>query len=100
MNLTLRMPQPDDYAAIATWVSDANACIRWAGPLVPFPFAVAELQQLLTVSNGESYCLVAPGTSPFGFGQHFIVESNGVSSNINTFSPRCDVGMLELTPIC
>lgn len=78
MNLNLRMPQPDDYVAIATWVPDAKACIRWAGPLVPFPFAAAELQKLLTVPNGESYCLAAPGTSPFGFGQHFVVEQGSV----------------------
>lgn len=78
MNLTLRMPQPDDYAVIADWVPDAKACVRWAGPLVPFPFAAAELQQLLTVSNASSYCLVAPGTSPFGFGQHFVVEQGSV----------------------
>ena len=78
MNLTLRMPQPDDYVAIAAWVPDAKACIRWAGPLVPFPVAAAELRHLLTVPNGESYCLVAPGSSPFGFGQHFVVEQGSV----------------------
>jgi [ribosomal protein S18]-alanine N-acetyltransferase len=78
MTTTLRNPQPDDYLVIASWVPDAQACIRWAGPLVPFPFAAAELQRLLTVSNGESYCLADSGAEPCGFGQHFVVEDGAV----------------------
>jgi [ribosomal protein S18]-alanine N-acetyltransferase len=75
---TLRTPQPDDYAAVASWIPDAKACIRWAGPLVPFPFTAAELPQLLAVSESESYCLVTSDEVPCGFGQHFIVEQGEV----------------------
>jgi [ribosomal protein S18]-alanine N-acetyltransferase len=78
VNAMLRTPQPDDYAVIASWVPDAHACIRWAGPRVPFPFAAAELQQLLSVAQGESHCLGEAGAAPFGFGQHFVVEPGAV----------------------
>ncbi len=74
MNATLRTPQPVDYSAIASWIPDAKACIRWAGPLVPFPFTTAELETLLSVARGESYCLAKAGNAPYGFGQHFVVE--------------------------
>lgn len=74
MNTALRTPLPVDYLAIASWIPDAKACIRWAGPLLSFPFAAAELEARLSVARGESYCLAEGGNTPYGFGQHFVVE--------------------------
>ncbi|ODC02918.1 hypothetical protein BFW38_04465 [Terasakiispira papahanaumokuakeensis] len=68
-SLSLRSPQPFDYEAIASWVVDQQACIRWAGPAVPFPLVPATLPEILQVEGGASYCL-AEGNQPcVGFGQ-------------------------------
>lgn len=45
---------------------------------MPFPFAAVELHRLLTIPNGESYCLLDSGSEPWGFGQHFVVEDGAV----------------------
>ena len=72
MAVSLRPASPTDYAEIAAWISDAAACLRWAGPKVPFPFAPAELPELLAVPGGGSYCLAEGGRgSPIGFGQYW-----------------------------
>ena len=72
MNATLRTPEPVDYEAIASWIPDAESCVRWAGPRVPYPFPAAELQSLLAVAGGESYCLAEAAATPLGFGQHWV----------------------------
>jgi ribosomal protein S18 acetylase RimI-like enzyme len=71
MSVTLRPPLPTDYDVIASWVSDAEACRRWGGPKVPFPFVANELAQLLAVPGGGSYCLAGEGAAPLGFGQYW-----------------------------
>jgi ribosomal protein S18 acetylase RimI-like enzyme len=71
MNVTLRPPSLADYDSIASWIVDAEACRRWAGPKIPFPFLAAELPQLLAVSGGDSYCLADEGDVPVGFGQYW-----------------------------
>jgi [ribosomal protein S18]-alanine N-acetyltransferase len=78
VHATLRTPRPADYLAIASWVPDAAACIRWAGPRVLFPFAAAELPTLLSVAGGESLCLAETELAACGFGQYWVVNQGAV----------------------
>jgi ribosomal protein S18 acetylase RimI-like enzyme len=78
MKPELRPACAADYAFIAAWVPDAAACLRWAGPRVPFPFAGAELATHLAVTGGESHCLAEPAAAPCGFGQHWAVSTGAV----------------------
>ena len=78
MSATLRIPEPGDYEVIASWVPDAESCLRWAGPRVRFPFSAAELPRLLAVADGQSYCLAERAASPLGFGQHWVLKPGGV----------------------
>lgn len=78
MNVTLRSPSPADYDTIAAWIPDGDACRRWAGPKVPFPFAAADLPTLLPVPGGGSYCLVGDRDAPLGFGQYWPRPGNTI----------------------
>lgn len=78
MSLTLRRPQSSDYQALALWLPNAVACLRWAGPRVLFPFSVAELPSLLAVADGESYCLAEGNATATAFGQHWVVAPGAV----------------------
>ena len=74
----LRTPQLADYQTIASWIPNAESCLLWAGPRLPFPFSVAELPQLLTAYEERSYCLAEGKASPLGFGQHRTSQPNTV----------------------
>jgi ribosomal-protein-alanine N-acetyltransferase len=78
VSVALRVPSGADYDRVASWIPDANACRRWAGPKVPFPFAVSELAALLAVPGGASYCLAAGNDAPLGFGQYWPRPSDSV----------------------
>jgi ribosomal-protein-alanine N-acetyltransferase len=65
------MPSAADYDAVASWIPDASACRRWAGPTIPFPFAASELAALLAVPGGASYCLAVGDHAALGFGQYW-----------------------------
>ncbi|MBI2747320.1 MAG: GNAT family N-acetyltransferase [Burkholderiales bacterium] len=80
MNTALRTPTSDDYAVIASWVTDAAACLRWAGPRLPFPFAAADLPSLLAIPDGRdsSYCLIDEAGVVCGFGQHWVMQPDAV----------------------
>jgi len=67
----LRAARPSDYAHIAAWIPDADACRRWAGTRVKFPLFAAELPELLVVDGCASYCLADGDSAPYGFGQHW-----------------------------
>jgi [ribosomal protein S18]-alanine N-acetyltransferase len=71
MTLLLRPPTPADYDVVASWIPDAKACLRWAGPDVPFPFSARDLPGLLAVQGGESLCFGESGAATLGFGQHW-----------------------------
>lgn len=78
---TLRPPTAGDYATIATWVGDAAAALRWAGPRLPFPFVAADLPALLAVPGGgeSSYCLFTEESAGIcGFGQHWVLQPGSV----------------------
>lgn len=66
---TLRAPRPTDYEALATWVADATACQRWAGPRVPFPLSAETLPGLLAMQDAQSWFLDEGADKPVGFGQ-------------------------------
>ena len=69
MSPFLRSPIPSDYAAIASWIPDATACARWAGPQMRYPFLPAELPELLASENASSYAMVDAASGMLGFGQ-------------------------------
>jgi ribosomal protein S18 acetylase RimI-like enzyme len=72
MTASLRAPLPSDYATISTWINDAQACARWAGPLLRFPFTAEELATQIVVPQGISHCLGDEGASPLAFGQYWL----------------------------
>lgn len=78
MTAALRAPVPADFVALASWIPDAEACARWAGPRVPFPFVPTTLPALLEVADRHSYFLADDTGSPVGFGQHWILTPGGV----------------------
>jgi ribosomal protein S18 acetylase RimI-like enzyme len=76
----LRAPASSDYAIIASWIADAAAAHRWAGPFLPFPFSAADLPVLLAgPGNGETnHCLADDSPGPLGFGQHWTSQPGTV----------------------
>lgn len=76
----LRAATASDYAAIAGWIPDAQAGLRWAGPRLPFPFAATDLPALLAVPGGgeASYCLSDDAGAACGFGQHWVQQPGAV----------------------
>lgn len=75
--LALRPPKAADYAALGTWVSDADSCARWAGPKLPFPFASAQLPQLLAEPGAHSFVLSRGPAEALGFCQFWVREEAG-----------------------
>jgi RimJ/RimL family protein N-acetyltransferase len=69
IEFTLRSAEAKDFIAIASWVPDAQACQRWAGPNLEFPFAAGSLPSLLGATPDNSFCLVDITTDVVGFGQ-------------------------------
>lgn len=84
----LRTPTPADYEALATWIPDANACTRWAGPLISFPLSVASLSVELKVANGISYTLTDVDGNPIAFGQYWAVAPSAVHLGRIIVSPH------------
>jgi ribosomal-protein-alanine N-acetyltransferase len=78
MEAFLRTPELADYQAMTTWIPDTEACARWAGPLVPFPFSAETLPVLLSMPSGYSCSLIDPANQCIGFGQHWMTEPGNV----------------------
>jgi ribosomal-protein-alanine N-acetyltransferase len=70
----LRPPQAADYAAIGTWVPDADSCVRWAGPKLKFPFDPQKLPQLLAEPGAHSFVLSRGQADALGFCQFWVRE--------------------------
>ncbi|MFZ6719266.1 GNAT family N-acetyltransferase [Undibacterium sp. Ji49W] len=66
---TLRPAVPSDYVVIADWIHDAKACARWAGPQLPYPFATADLPELLAKPESQAFTLIDPNQTVVGFAQ-------------------------------
>jgi len=88
MEATLRIPQKTDYETIASWVVDEKACARWAGPLVPFPFAPERLPELLEMDGCSSYCLSDSNNKCIGFGQFWVADHGSVHIGRIIISPE------------
>jgi len=78
MNRLLRPPQALDFAAIASWIDNAESCIRWAGPRLSFPFSATDLPRLLSLAEFSSYCLADGPSAACGFGQYWVVTPGEV----------------------
>lgn len=71
MTLTFRSPRIIDFEAITSWIPDARACSRWAGPQLRFPFSAAELPKLISATATNSYSLSPESGDLVGFAQYF-----------------------------
>ncbi|WP_164483775.1 MULTISPECIES: GNAT family N-acetyltransferase [unclassified Polaromonas] len=72
---SLRPPTAADYAALATWVIDADSCARWAGPKLPFPFDPQQLPALLAEPGAHSFVLSRGPGEALGFCQFWVREA-------------------------
>ena len=88
MTFALRAARADDYHAIASWIPDAQSCIRWAGPLLAFPFEAGDLETLLAKPDSRSYCLDNGAAEPAAFGQHWCLTPDAVHLGRIIVSPR------------
>lgn len=77
MPLTLCPARPSDFLALSAWIPDAVACMRWAGPGMPFPFAPEALEDLLGARERPSYGLWEDGAL-VAFGQHWVLTPGRV----------------------
>ena len=74
MPMNFRPAIQDDLKIIISWIPDADACKRWAGPLVNFPLTPASLAEKIELKPGNTYGLEKNKTL-IGFGQ-LIHKSN------------------------
>lgn len=76
----LRTLNNSDFETIASWIPDAAAARRWAGPLICFPFLAEDLPAALAIPGCEttSYCLIDDKQTPLGFGQHWVFQAEAV----------------------
>lgn len=88
MNLTLRAPTAADYDVVASWIPDASACARWAGPQVRFPLVASDLPSLLAAPGGGSFCLSEGRDRPVGFGQFWVKAPGSVHLGRIIVSPQ------------
>ncbi len=72
---SLRPPDAADYAALGTWVPDAESCARWAGPKLPYPFNPQQLPQLLAEPGAHSFVLSRGPAEALGFCQFWVRET-------------------------
>jgi ribosomal-protein-alanine N-acetyltransferase len=73
--LALRPPEARDYAALGTWVPDADSCARWAGPKLKFPFDPQQLPALLAEPGAHSFVLSRGPAEALGFCQFWVREA-------------------------
>jgi ribosomal-protein-alanine N-acetyltransferase len=69
---SLRPPEAADYAALSQWVTDAETCLRWAGPRLKFPFKSARLPQLLAEPGASSFVMSRRPGPALGFCQFWV----------------------------
>ena len=78
MKLSLTEPRASHYAALSSWISDAEACAHWAGPDPGFPFTGDGLPRLLRMTGSHSYSLTDDNDVLMGFGQFWPRDSKTV----------------------
>ncbi|MFZ6871999.1 GNAT family N-acetyltransferase [Undibacterium sp. Di27W] len=69
MSPSLRPALATDYAVIATWIPNATACARWAGPQLVYPFASADLPALLAKPHAQALVMVDANQEVVAFAQ-------------------------------
>lgn len=69
MSPNLRPAVAGDYAIVATWIHNAQACARWAGPQLPYPFASTDLPALLAKPQAQDLVLTDANKDVAGFAQ-------------------------------
>jgi ribosomal protein S18 acetylase RimI-like enzyme len=77
MTASLSAPVSSDYEALASWVPTAEACARWAGAQLQYPFTPEQLPALLEVP-GKSFVLTREDRKPVAFGQYRTVSADTV----------------------
>lgn len=97
--LVLRQPETADYAALGTWVPDAESCIRWAGPKLKFPFDPLQLPQLLAEPDAQSFVLSRGPGEALGFGQFWVREA-GVAHLARIILAPAARGQGLAAPLC
>ncbi|MCG2586226.1 GNAT family N-acetyltransferase [Massilia sp. TS11] len=78
MQPALRAPRADDYPLLCSWIPDAAACLRWAGPQLAWPFDPDQLAERLHQPRGASCVLADAGGHMLGFGQYWVWEPGAV----------------------
>jgi ribosomal protein S18 acetylase RimI-like enzyme len=68
MLMRFRPATQNDLPVVISWIPDAVACKRWAGPAVSFPLTPSSLAKEIEFSPDNSYCLEEKGNL-VGFGQ-------------------------------
>jgi ribosomal-protein-alanine N-acetyltransferase len=77
--LLLRPTEASDYPRIGSWIPDAAACARWAGPDLPFPFDPADLPELLALPTVVGLTMShGPQGQAIGFGQYRVRQPGAV----------------------
>ena len=76
-----------DYATLASWIPDAQACAQWAGPQLRFPFSPGELPELMKVRGAKDFSLVDAEGNLLGFGQAWPRDDGAVHLGRVIISP-------------
>lgn len=78
MKLSLTEPTSRHYSGLTSWITDAEACVHWAGPGINFPLSAEDLPVLLDEQDSRSYSLTDADDELMGFGQFWPRDSKTV----------------------
>ena len=56
--MIFRSAGPSDLSAVISWITDADECLTWAGPMVSFPVFPEKLKAQIEYTPENSFCLV------------------------------------------
>ena len=56
--MKFRSAGPSDLSAVTTWITNADDCLAWAGPMVSFPIFPKKLEAQIEFAPENSFCLV------------------------------------------
>lgn len=78
MKLSLTEPTSSHYSGLTSWITDADACVHWAGPGMTYPLSADSLPDLLDKEGSRSYSLTDADGELMGFGQFWPREPGTV----------------------
>lgn len=67
--MILRMAANVDLNTVFSWITDKEACRRWAGPHVRFPLTLQRLKKDIEFSEENTFVMVNEAGEPVGLGQ-------------------------------